>query len=48
MEESSTPPVPACLYISWTVRCRQFILPRGAQSDFTILMALVGQKLTQR
>ena len=48
MELSSTPPVDACLYISLMVAQDQFAFSRRQLSFFTILMAWVGQKDTQR
>ena len=48
MELSSTPPVDACLYISLMVAQDQFAFSRRQLSLFTILMAWVGQKDTQR
>ena len=48
IEESSTPPLDACLYISFIVSPRQFAFSRSAQSLLIILSAWVGQKETQR
>ena len=48
MELSSTPPVDACLYISFTVAQLQLAFSRRQFSFFTIFSAWVGQKDTQR
>ena len=48
MEESSTPPLFACLYISRMVSFCQLAFSRSVQSLFTIFSARVGHRETQR
>ena len=48
IEERRTPPLFACLYISFIVSFCQFAFSRSVQSLLTIFSALVGQSDTQR
>ena len=48
MDDSSTPPLEACLYISLIVSCCQLAFSLSWQSLLTILRALVGHSETQR